>query len=351
MLKERLNSEKIDYEFFWEKALTNEADQLMLTPFYLDSEEGVEFNTYEQLVEFQEDDDQLHVQAIDIIEECLKTSKEHIKNIRTLKKGMTNRSFIFSCNDERYIMRIPGKGTDELIDRQEEAEVYKVIEEKGYGEPILFIDPKSGYKLTKYMENTRNCDIDNWNDIANCMEYLKKFHKEGLKVNHTFDLYKEINFYEKLRGKTSLYSDYDLVKENVFSLKEYIDKQEKQWTLCHIDANADNFLIDKNDEQKITLIDWEYAGMQDPHVDVAMFGIYAMYDKEKMDRLIDTYFDGKVRKNVRVKIYAYIATCGLLWSNWCEYKHSLGIDFGEYSLAQYRYAKEYYQYAKELMGE
>lgn len=351
MLKERLSSEKIDYEFFWEKALTNQADQLMLTPFYLDSKEGVEFNTYEQLVEFQEDDDQLHVQAIDIIEECLKTSKEHIKNIRTLKKGMTNRSFIFSCNDERYIMRIPGKGTDELIDRQEEAEVYKVIEEKGYGEPILFIDPKSGYKLTKYMENTRNCDIDNWNDIANCMEYLKKFHKEGLKVNHTFDLYKEINFYEKLRGKTSLYSDYDLVKENVFSLKKYIDKQEKQWTLCHIDANADNFLIDKNDEQKITLIDWEYAGMQDPHVDVAMFGIYAMYDKEKMDRLIDTYFDGKVRKNVRVKIYAYIATCGLLWSNWCEYKHSLGIDFGEYSLAQYRYAKEYYQYAKELMGE
>ena len=74
MLKERLNSEKIDYEFFWEKALTNEADQLMLTPFYLDSEEGVEFNTYEQLVEFQEDDDQLHVQAIDIIEECTKTS-------------------------------------------------------------------------------------------------------------------------------------------------------------------------------------------------------------------------------------------------------------------------------------
>jgi hypothetical protein len=30
-----------------------------------------------------------------------------------------------------------------------------------------------------------------------------------------------------------------------------------------------------------------------------------------------------------------------LWSNWCEYKQSLGLDFGVYSIAQYRYAKEY----------
>ena len=41
------------------------------------------------------------------------------------------------------------------------------------------------------------------------------------------------------------------------------------------------------------------------------------------------------------KIYAYAAVGGLLWSNWCEYKQSLGLDFGEYSLSQYRYAKEY----------
>ena len=49
----------------------------------------------------------------------------------------------------------------------------------------------------------------------------------------------------------------------------------------------------------------------------------------------------------RVKIYCYIAMCGLLWSNWCEYKRQLGVEFGEYSLMQYRYAKEYYKYATE----
>ena len=51
----------------------------------------------------------------------------------------------------------------------------------------------------------------------------------------------------------------------------------------------------------------------------------------------------------RVKIYCYISAAGLLWSNWCEYKLNLGIEFGEYSLMQYRYAKEYAKLALKEM--
>ena len=42
--------------------------------------------------------------------------------------------------------------------------------------------------------------------------------------------------------------------------------------------------------------------------------------------------------------------CGLLWSNWCEYKYTLGVEFGEYSLAQYRFAKDYYNIVIEERG-
>lgn len=88
--------------------------------------------------------------------------------------------------------------------------------------------------------------------------------------------------------------------------------------------------------------------MQDPHVDLAMFSIYSFYDREQIDDLIDIYFNGSCDKNTRLKIYCYIAVGGLLWSNWCEYKRTLGVEFGEYSLRQYRYAKEYY---KIVQGE
>ena len=86
-------------------------------------------------------------------------------------------------------------------------------------------------------------------------------------------------------------------------------------------------------------------------MDIAMFCIYSLYSKRQCDQLIDIYFENSCSKATRAKIYCYIAICGLLWSNWCEYKRKLGVEFGEYSLRQYRFAKDYYKYAKELMEE
>ena len=75
-----------------------------------------------------------------------------------------------------------------------------------------------------------------------------------------------------------------------------------------------------------------------------------MYEKNEVDRLIDIYYENKCSKEIRIKIYCYIAICGFLWSNWCEYKYTLGVEFGEYSLRQYRYAKEYYQIVQNILN-
>ena len=169
-------------------------------------------------------------------------------------------------------------------------------------------------------------------------------------MEHTFDIFGNIEFYESLwNGQPSCYRDYRQTKEKVYELKAYVDSQPKNWALCHIDSVPDNFLIRTldNGEQEIRLIDWEYAGMQDTDVDIAMFAIYSMYEKEQVDALIDAYYLEGCPQSVRIKIYCYIAVCGLLWSNWCEFKHQQGVEFGEYSLRQYRYAKEYYRYARK----
>ena len=114
-------------------------------------------------------------------------------------------------------------------------------------------------------------------------------------------------------------------------------------------AKAWNHAKKLDNSEKLQLTDWEYSGMQDPHVDIAMFCIYSLYNKQEVDRLIDIYFENKCNQETRAKIYAYIAACGLLWSNWCEFKATLGVEFGEYSLRQYRFAKDYYRYAKQEM--
>jgi len=58
---------------------------------------------------------------------------------------------------------------------------------------------------------------------------------------------------------------------------------------------------------------------------------------------MDMYFERNCPHNIRIKIYCYLAVAGLLWSNWCEYKTIQGVDFQEYGLSQYNYAKKYYK--------
>ncbi len=43
------------------------------------------------------------------------------------------------------------------------------------------------------------------------------------------------------------------------------------------------------------------------------------------------------------------AECGLLRNSWCEYKRRLGVEFGEYSLKQYRHTKNYDRYASKVI--
>lgn len=338
---------------FWEEALLD-SKGMIVSAKVVSADKYIEINTYEQLRDLDHCSEQLKSEAIALAAKTLHESEKEICNIKVLKKGMTNRSFMFSCKDKSYIMRIPGEGTDQLINRAEEAAVYTAIKDRNICDNIIYINPDNGYKISEYIENARVCDPMSDEDIKKCMKKLRDFHELELNVDHEFDIFEQIDFYESLwQSKESVYRDYKITKGKIFSLKTFVEKQSSKKVLTHIDAVPDNFLFSVNQggEEEIRLIDWEYAGMQDPHVDIAMFCIYSLYDKERVDKLIDVYFSGQCSRMTRIKIYCYIAVCGLLWSNWCEYKSSLGVEFGEYSLRQYWYARDYYKIVKQELSE
>jgi CTP:phosphocholine cytidylyltransferase-like protein/thiamine kinase-like enzyme len=365
VVRENLRKMDTDEDFdeeFWERALYGggsaapviQKDRMILQAKIVSGQDYVEINTYEQLRELDSGSNHLQSDAIHTICEALGCSVSDITDISVLKKGMTNRSFLFTVKGVKYIMRIPGEGTDKLINRRQEAEVYRAISGLGLCDDPVYINPDNGYKITSFLENVRVCDPSSEEDLKRCMKKLRGFHEMRISVDHTFDICRQIEFYESLwDGAPSIYRDYLRTKEKVLSLCDYVESLDHDWCLTHIDAVPDNFLFygaagDSSDEQ-LQLTDWEYAGMQDPHVDIAMFCIYSLYNRQECDRLIDIYFEGRCNRSTRTKIYIYIAMCGLLWSNWCEYKRKLGVEFGEYNLRQYRYAKDFYRAAKELM--
>ncbi len=339
-------------ESFWEEALFDD-DRMFINARLVSDDDVREINTYEQLREIDSGSDHLKNDAIKTISKVFGCEERDIKDISVLKKGMTNRSFLFSLGGSKYIMRIPGEGTDLLINRKQEKEVYETISGLGLCDDPIYINPDNGYKITKYLEGIRVCDCNDELDLTRCMKKLREFHEMELKVDHEFDIFAQIEFYESLwNGMPSVFRDYADTKSKVMSLQGVIAKISKKRCLTHIDAVPDNFLFYMPAGSKkylLQLTDWEYSGMQDPHVDIAMFCIYSLFDKNGCDHLIDIYFDGKCDTKTRGKIYCYIASCGLLWSNWCEYKRSLGVEFGDYNIRQYRYAKEFYRYAMELL--
>ena len=236
---------------------------------------------------------------------------------------MTNKQYLVDLNGQFYFYRVPGDKTEEIIDRDREIKVYEKISGLGFCDDPIYI--KDGYLVTKYLD-CKTCNPHNWDEVNSCLDKIKTLHVAELVVPYHFNVFKKIEEYEKLMGK-SRHEDYEEVKKKVFSYQSYINMTMKNWVLCHIDSVHDNFLITS---EGVQLIDWEYAAMCDPDIDVVMFGIYAGYDKKDFDKLIDLY-----GCDDRKRIYYYAEICGLLWSNWCEV---MGIN-NEYSEKQYEYAR------------
>lgn len=339
-----LCSDRRNDGMFWEEALYKE-DRMIVKARVVNDKDVEEFSSYEYLREFNTDYDELKRSVFEVIGDVLKCDRADIKDLRLIKKGVSNRTFKFICKDKSYVIRVP-YDVNYFCSWELEKSVYDALLGNDICQQPIYFNSDNGYLITPYVDRANCCDSLNEKQVKKCIAKLKDFHTLDIKVSHSVDLFEKVLLYENLLGEQgSIYIDYDIVKSSVFSLRDYIDSQDKACCLTHVDAVPENFLIDS--EGKIYLIDWEYAGMQDPHIDIAMFCVYSMYSKEEIEKVIDYYFDGDCSYHVRTKLYCYISLAGLLWSNWCEYKMHCGIEFGEYSLKQYRYAKDYYKYAKE----
>lgn len=284
------------------------------------------------------------------LSKIFKVKIDDIISLEPVKKGLTNDSFTFSIrNDGKYVIRIPNADTSALVNREEEAAVYSAIQGLHISDEILYLDPASGIKITKFVNHAHSLDVYNQDELSLTLDKLKELHHSGLEVLHTFNLRKTIDKYESLRGNPSLFQNYEFTRANMLELLACIDTTKREYCLCHIDANCDNFLI--TDDKEVRLIDFEYAAMQDPNLDIAMICLYSQLDRNRIDVIIDTYYGERVDDAIRYLIYAYIAIGGFIWSIWCEVKEGPHVLKNKYARSQYDYAMKYFQIVYEEAKE
>lgn len=308
-----------------------------------------EFDSLDELRTFDENFlENVDSEIFNNIEKTLDCSRNEISNIYPLKQGLTNLSCHFNVGDKEYVYRHPGVGTEQLVDRKSESNAQRIAKELGLDDTFIYEDAAIGWKLSHFIVDCCTLDVDDDSQLERAMAMARLLHESGASVEKRFDFYSESRRYEELLGGRNAIDipDFAELAEISDRLHAYVDCDEKQICLTHNDFFTLNILIDKND--KMHLIDWEYAGMSDYASDFGTFVVCAQLSEERAITALEYYFDRKPTDEELRHNFAFVGFAGWCWYLWSLYKESQGEIVGEWLRIYYSYGKKYLKKALSL---
>jgi CTP:phosphocholine cytidylyltransferase-like protein/thiamine kinase-like enzyme len=335
----------------WEDVLTEEIKHFDIYVRKIESDCVYKFETLEELRDFDPDwGYHTKNKCLALISGILNTEEKNIHNIKMIKTGMTNNSFSFTCGKDAYIFRNPGEGSSVLTDRKCEKMVYDAINDLKDTDDIIYFDEKTGVKISVYYTGANNSDPRNKKDILDSLMIIRKIHHGDLKTPHQFSIGEKMRIYLRLLAQKNifLFFSYGKLYLKMLRLINTLKKMNLPQTFCHVDCNPDNFI--RLEDGSLKIIDWEYAGMCDPILDISMYAIYSYYSKEEAEEFLNLYLEREPSVAEKVRLYAYMALGGFLWLLWTEYKKYFGVEFGDYAEKMKDYAKSYYKWAVAIIN-
>lgn len=231
--------------------------------------------------------------------------------------GLTNHTYCVAFQSKRYVFRLPGEGTEKMINRYNEKISTELACQLGIDAPLIMFDGKTGIKIAEYIEGSETMSPELLQEPDNIKEVavlLRKLHFSGKDTKVPFDVFGMSEEYEQLikSYKVSLFDDYEEVRKKVFTIRQRM-KGERSLVPCHNDPLCENWI---KTGERMYLIDWEYAGMNEGMWDVADVAIEAHLNEKISDLLLDTYLGHKASKDEKMNFIANEIYLDFLWSLW-----------------------------------
>jgi thiamine kinase-like enzyme len=259
--------------------------------------------------------------------------------------GLTNLVFRVNHAGEQYVLRLPGKGTEEYINRTNEAQAAREAARAGVSPDVLYFDLKTGVMVTRLVDYAVTMTPGNFRTIAGTPErageVFRMLHTSGAKFNFRFELFKMIDGYMKILSakEIDLPAGYHNVVKDAKIVRAALDARPLPLVACHCDPLCEN-LLDVG--RRMWLVDWEYAGMNDPMWDLGDLSVEGQFSEAQDEEMIHAYFDGEPGPSERGRIVIYKAMCDLLWTLWGLIQHANknpAEDFRAYSLNRFERCK------------
>ncbi len=230
--------------------------------------------------------------------------------------GLTN--LVFRAGE--CCLRIPGKGTEEYINRANEAVAAREAARAGVSPEVLHFDEKTGVMVTRFIGNAETMSPEKFKTIsgapARAGEAFRKLHASGVVFPFRFELFSMIDEYLNILATkdVALPAGYhDVVREADGSVRAALAARPLPITACHCDPLCENFL---DTGERMWIVDWEYSGMNDPMWDLGDLSVEGQFDAVQEEEMIRAYFGGEPRPSERGRIVIYKAMCDLLWTLW-----------------------------------
>ncbi|MBM6676708.1 phosphotransferase [Olsenella uli] len=285
--------------------------------------------------------DNVDSRIFDNIMGVLGCSREEIRDIYPLKQGLTNLSCHFATDSGEWVYRHPGVGTELLIDRSGEVAALETARRLGIDDTFVFEDSKRGWKISRFVPNSRQPDPHDPDQLARMMRMGRELHESDVSVARHFDFYEEAKRYEGLileKGPINI-PGYAEMSAKVDRLEAHVRADNARVCLCHNDFFYMNFLIDE--DEKYYLIDWEYAGMSDYANDYGTCVVCCELTEAEALRALGEYLGHAPEPEEVRHCLAHVQLAGWCWYLWSLLKEAEGDFVGEWLYIYFRYADEY----------
>ena len=238
----------------------------------------------------------------------------------TVTGGITNPNWKVTVNGQSYFVKIPGRGTNKFIDRNNAHIANLIASKEGIGPKAYYFFEDTGVEILEWLENYRTLnygDVFNRQLFLQIIETIKKFHQhKELELPSKKSPFEQTFEMIKLAKEVGGYlpPEIDRMEWLAHQIEASIMKSGINYVPCHVDHWTANYLYNE-DKKDLKLTDFEYAAMNDEGWDFA--GISGTnYFTEAMDQEWIKHYYGvhDEVKFARFKLFKILTE--ICWSMW-----------------------------------
>lgn len=240
------------------------------------------------------------------------------KIVKRLEGGMSNYTYVVETGGKKYTYRVPGKFAEKFVNRVDEWNNIQEIDKLDLNNKTNYVEIPSGEKLAEYVEGTIMSETDIVSYNAMSVAALKKLHSSDLKL-------KDYNAFGRLDDDERYCREMGFTHpEKYLALRRKLDEMRKayaqvQLVPCHCDYQPTNLVIDGD---KLFVLDWEFAGMNDPFYDIACYGNAGL---DKALSLLASYVGHEPTNDELRRLFFHRAFQCLQWYNVAIFKDLVGL--------------------------